>query len=626
MAGGFDYMTQPTGPDIRVSLFGDAATAGTNVGNAIPTGVTAAIKGATEGIKTGLEINNQIQNAVIKQNQIDQQPIQNQLSAEELKAKVYDNQIRAIQAEALTTNRDTALQTAKAKAENELYTAQKAQQQFQQEKEIGSILGGGPSSKIDEAFSSKYAGYWADHPKDKQQQIIANWNKFSPELQKTLMPEFYGAAYDNYLSALSSGNAGAVALAKEIREANANPSVSSIQSILSQKTGQAANQIQAGSLVMVPADFYEMDEETGRTKFNKDGTPVINKAGGNSNDYSLYTPDGLFIKKLPADTGGASNKAAESYSIMQQSLRNQGFTIPQNLMIRGLPSEAQKFVNGTGGYAPAGGVTSAAQGGFTAAKVGVVPPDAPAAEVAKQNLQERAAAASPQVAAKVKSILESKQQTATATPTPTATPEPQKSASLLSAISDVLVAPAYADDVIVQKTDKEGKPVSYITNGRGQVVPVVEEKTVTTVKDNPLLANQHPLVQAVAAVESGGKSHAKSGTGVKGLLQVTQSVAKSYGLDRDVPEENVLAGKLYLRDLLKEFDGDMELTLAAYNGGPGRIRQAIRVVGSTDFKDVVEGLRHLKDKGVITKDKFKEIVQYPKKVLSYMQVFGEANG
>ena len=70
----------------------------------------------------------------------------------------------------------------------------------------------------------------------------------------------------------------------------------------------------------------------------------------------------------------------------------------------------------------------------------------------------------------------------------------------------------------------------------------------------------------------------------------------------------------------------MELTLAAYNGGPGRIRQAIRVVGSTDFKDVVEGLRHLKDKGVITKDKFKEIVQYPKKVLSYMQVFGEANG
>jgi soluble lytic murein transglycosylase-like protein len=43
--------------------------------------------------------------------------------------------------------------------------------------------------------------------------------------------------------------------------------------------------------------------------------------------------------------------------------------------------------------------------------------------------------------------------------------------------------------------------------------------------------------------------------------------------DRNDPKQNILAGSKYLRELLNLFRGDLKLTLAAYNAGPGAVQK-----------------------------------------------------
>ncbi|HCJ51350.1 MAG TPA: transglycosylase [Gallionella sp.] len=76
------------------------------------------------------------------------------------------------------------------------------------------------------------------------------------------------------------------------------------------------------------------------------------------------------------------------------------------------------------------------------------------------------------------------------------------------------------------------------------------------------------LVHAVVAAESGYNPTAVSRTGAKGLMQLMPATAKRYAV-KDVfdPAQNLRAGAHYLKDLLVQFDGKLELALAAYNAG-----------------------------------------------------------
>ena len=66
--------------------------------------------------------------------------------------------------------------------------------------------------------------------------------------------------------------------------------------------------------------------------------------------------------------------------------------------------------------------------------------------------------------------------------------------------------------------------------------------------------------------------------------------AKEHGLktdwfidERSDPEKATIAAAKYLKTLSKMFDGDWNLVLAAYNGGPGRVSRAIKRAGVEDF-------------------------------------------
>jgi len=80
------------------------------------------------------------------------------------------------------------------------------------------------------------------------------------------------------------------------------------------------------------------------------------------------------------------------------------------------------------------------------------------------------------------------------------------------------------------------------------------------------------LINAVIAAESKHNRYAKSYKGAYGLMQLMPATAKRFGYTkRDSTKQNVMAGSRYLRELLGQFNGDIELALAAYNAGPGAV-------------------------------------------------------
>jgi len=82
------------------------------------------------------------------------------------------------------------------------------------------------------------------------------------------------------------------------------------------------------------------------------------------------------------------------------------------------------------------------------------------------------------------------------------------------------------------------------------------------------------LVLAVVEVESRQVADAVSPKGAVGLMQVLPETAAEVGFpDAADPARNLEAGCRYLAALLDSFGGDVELSLAAYNAGPGAVRR-----------------------------------------------------
>ena len=80
------------------------------------------------------------------------------------------------------------------------------------------------------------------------------------------------------------------------------------------------------------------------------------------------------------------------------------------------------------------------------------------------------------------------------------------------------------------------------------------------------------LVHAVILAESQYDAGAVSPTGASGLMQLMPDTVERYKVaDVFDPKENIRAGAQYLRDLLKLFDNDLELAIAAYNAGEGAV-------------------------------------------------------
>ena len=91
------------------------------------------------------------------------------------------------------------------------------------------------------------------------------------------------------------------------------------------------------------------------------------------------------------------------------------------------------------------------------------------------------------------------------------------------------------------------------------------------------------LIRAVMRTESAFNPFVVSPVGAQGLMQLMPALAEEMGVtDPFDPRQNVMAGAKYLRQLLDQHQGNIKLTLASYNAGPGNVA---RYRGIPPFKE-----------------------------------------
>jgi soluble lytic murein transglycosylase-like protein len=80
------------------------------------------------------------------------------------------------------------------------------------------------------------------------------------------------------------------------------------------------------------------------------------------------------------------------------------------------------------------------------------------------------------------------------------------------------------------------------------------------------------LIRAVIAEESGARPCAVSWKGAQGMMQLMPATSEQFGVkDPFDPKQNVEAGTKLLKQLLTKYNNDVNLALAAYNAGEGRV-------------------------------------------------------
>jgi hypothetical protein len=97
------------------------------------------------------------------------------------------------------------------------------------------------------------------------------------------------------------------------------------------------------------------------------------------------------------------------------------------------------------------------------------------------------------------------------------------------------------------------------------------------------------LVKAMIRTESDFDRFAVSRQGAQGLMQLMPGTSRDLNVINPFdPRENIDGGVRYLRAILDSFDGDLALSLAAYNAGPNLVKRYQRIPAIPETVDYVK--------------------------------------
>lgn len=588
----YDFFTQPRGPDIDTSLYGDAAIAGANVGKATPSAFTSIVRGVTEGIDTGLGLVGKYQQNQIRQHNIDRQPQQDAIEDTRLKREQQLVEMQQMELDTARKLEDITLKTKTAEAQaNNAIATQKLNDLNAVEGISQDLTSTDPNVRASVLTNSKYSETLLRDGKLAEGVLsrLANDPQLTPEQRAQAMGLWDYSKRVEYNRKLAHTNTqfinnAAQELDKDSKEVLASGGLSPLiqgknaqeitglqayprDSKLTDANGNIVGDAPVDSATYAPPEEYDVFDAEGR----KTGITI------KSPDYQkLYKLKGSFsaYNKLIGGPEAASSNARlkdRSGAVGGQPRIDLSTKIDAPESAR-QPDASQNE-----------SIITQRQAEFN--DIAKKPPPGIANGSLETRLQEKKKA----IRQKFAGFSGMTEENSNPSPTPKAVPSP-----IPPSANDAL-ATFKGASVSLKTPDFKLSPVSW-----------------NRVNTNPYLKNEPALIKGVASQESGGDPDAVSPTGVVGLLQVTRDTAAMYGLNRDIPEQNVLAGKKFLYDQMIRFDNNLRLSLTAYNAGPEYVARAVRATGTTDWEPVKAYL-----KNVLSPQKFKEVDTYADRVIAH---------
>ena len=159
----------------------------------------------------------------------------------------------------------------------------------------------------------------------------------------------------------------------------------------------------------------------------------------------------------------------------------------------------------------------------------------------------------------------------------------------------------------VEQPAKDKAEASHISNAFAKALntTTVAEgiSSATSYKDIFIEASRkynvsYDLLTAMAQQESGFNPDAVSRSGAMGIMQIMPDTAQGLGLEHPFDAyENIMAGAKYISQKLKEFGGNVEKALAAYNAGSSVVKQYGGVPPYGETQSYVKNIKAIMKRG-----------------------------
>lgn len=559
----FNIFSQPQGPRIDTSLFPQAAAQGAEVGQSIGTPLSNAIEGGIKGFEIGQQFRQretQIAEAQrdiqIKDQQIKEIPLRQEILELQKEAARLQNQQTEIQIKNLPLDQ----RVKQAQLRNQELLAQKTQQAID-----AGIFGSDPDeARKLQADQRLYRDLVADT---------------SPEGKKRLAQELENGRFNLLLSALGDK------ASKQILDTSFPYYSPQYQEFYkSTRTKYDKNQFDQQALLI---DALKEQPKL-RSNLTSNGTAGLIKQsqGSGFSDFDLLTRGQILTEKVTDPTDANFGKEVSRFYLDGRPLREVDDEFARTFS---LAKSNFDLVN------------SLQNGG----------------DVFSKSLEE---------AARVKQLEAEKNKPQAGTVIEDVPDEPNAYKKAMGAARAKMRSKLGKAPVASVDREKT-KLSSTAVYGADTFSADIQNEYVKDFVKAPQLIGKPEIVQAIALLpamidtESSGRKKAVSPKGARGLMQVMPGtfkyVTNKYklkGRDIDNPDDNVEVGSIYLAEQIKTFGAvpgqGLELALAAYNGGPKYVAQALEEAEDKSWDGVKRELKR-----ILNKNAYEEISAYPDKVI-----------